>query len=64
MKDDVILVSPSHAHDFIRKEGEDVKCTCKCGAHWSQPESSTDEHLESIFQSHLAYARRAETRVD
>jgi hypothetical protein len=58
-------------HDLIsheRREKGDWLTKCSCGAVWSQGDKGhplvTQEHLDSIFKSHVAYAKRMATRVD
>lgn len=42
----------------------DIVIACSCGAVWSHPMGTTDEKVQSVFQSHVAYAQRMATRPD
>ncbi len=41
-----------------------VESQCQCGERWTHPRSRSTEVMDSIFQSHLSYAKRLATRVD
>lgn len=51
-----------------QRESGDWETACSCGAVWSQPDkgssNATVHHLGSIFDSHVAYAKRQATKVD
>jgi hypothetical protein len=42
----------------------EMRSNCSCGAHWSHPRIRSREAMDSIFNSHVAYANRMATRVD
>lgn len=41
-----------------------LRATCSCGDTWVHEPYTTDEVKNSIFQSHLAYAKRQAMRID
>lgn len=41
-----------------------LRIDCKCGEHWAMNPKATEEDIQSILKSHIAYAKRIATRVD
>jgi len=48
----------------VRMSNGDWRTKCSCGVSWTQAASRSEDYLNSIFDSHVAYAKRVATRVD
>lgn len=54
-----------HSHRVLYEHRPDkIIATCECKAVWSHKPDETPEQLQSIFESHVKYGKRAPLKPD